>query len=64
MKKSGGISIVGLLGILFVGLKLTGYIDWSWWWVLLPFYGGIVVVLGVFLFFYGLTAIIGNGLRR
>jgi hypothetical protein len=24
------------LTILFVGLKLAGYIDWSWWLVLLP----------------------------
>ena len=28
----------GWLTVLFVGLKLTGYIDWSWWLVLLPFY--------------------------
>lgn len=33
---SGGIGFVGLLTILFIGLKLTGYIDWSWWWVLSP----------------------------
>ena len=26
------------LGLLFIGLKLTGHIDWSWWFVLLPFY--------------------------
>lgn len=25
-----------LLTVLFVGLKLTNYIDWSWWWVLTP----------------------------
>lgn len=25
----------GLL-LLFIGLKLTGHIDWSWWWVLAP----------------------------
>jgi membrane protein YdbS with pleckstrin-like domain len=25
-----------LLTTLFVGLKLTGQIDWSWWWVLSP----------------------------
>ena len=25
-----------LLTVLFVGLKLTNYIDWSWWWVLAP----------------------------
>ncbi len=25
---------VRLLTALFLGLKLTGYITWSWWWVL------------------------------
>lgn len=44
---STGISFLGMLGILFIGLKLTGYIDWSWWWVLLPLYGGILLVLAV-----------------
>lgn len=33
---SGGVGFVGLLTILFIALKLTGYIDWSWWWVLAP----------------------------
>ena len=36
---SGGTSILGLLGIVFVTLKLTGFIDWSWWWVTAPFWG-------------------------
>jgi hypothetical protein len=43
------VPIFGLLGLLFIGLKLTGYITWSWWAVLLPFYGPLLVVL-VFLF--------------
>lgn len=34
--KSGGIGFVGLLQILFIGLKLTGHIQWSWLWVLSP----------------------------
>lgn len=34
-----------LLGVLFIGLKLTNYIDWSWVWVLSPFW--IVAVLYV-----------------
>lgn len=34
---SGGIGFVGLLQILFIGLKLTNYINWSWWWVFSPF---------------------------
>ncbi len=33
---SSGIGFVGLLTILFIGLKLTSYIMWSWWWVLSP----------------------------
>jgi len=46
----GGVSLLGLLGLLFIGLKLTHYIDWSWWWVLLPFYGGLFLFLAVFMF--------------
>jgi hypothetical protein len=42
---SGGIGVLGLLGIVFVVLKLTGYIDWSWWWVTAPFWGGFALVL-------------------
>lgn len=34
--RSGGIGFTGLLTILFVGLKLTHNINWSWWWVLSP----------------------------
>lgn len=38
-----------LLGLLFIGLKLTGYIAWSWVWVLAPFWIGLVVWLVVVL---------------
>lgn len=34
---------MGLLGVVFVTLKLTDVIDWSWWWVTLPFWGGLVL---------------------
>lgn len=33
---SGGVGFGTLLTILFIALKLTHYIDWSWWWVLSP----------------------------
>lgn len=39
----GGISFLSLLGIAFIVLKLTNVIDWSWWLVLLPLYGGLVI---------------------
>lgn len=31
-----GITFGGLLTIVFIALKLTNHIDWSWWWVLSP----------------------------
>lgn len=43
----GGIGVLGLLGVLFVGLKLTGYIKWSWWLVLAPFWGGFALALAI-----------------
>ena len=46
---SGGIGVLGLLGVLFVGLKLAGIISWSWWYVTLPFWGGIALVLSILL---------------
>ena len=30
--------ILGILGLIFITLKLTGHIAWSWWWVLAPFW--------------------------
>ena len=42
-----GISFSGLLTVLFIGLKLTGYIGWSWWWVLSPLWFGLGIVVAV-----------------
>ena len=42
-KGSGGISFLGMLTILFIGLKLTGYVDWSWTWVLSPLWIGFTI---------------------
>ena len=41
---SGGIGFCGLLTVLFIGLKLTGHITWSWWLVLSPLWAPIAVV--------------------
>ena len=35
---SGGAGVFGLLGVAFVVLKLTHYIDWPWKWVTAPFW--------------------------
>lgn len=41
---SGGTGVLGLLGVAFVVLKLTGHITWSWWWVTMPFWGGLALL--------------------
>lgn len=43
----GGIGFGGLLTIVFLILKLTGVIAWSWWWVFAPIWipFGLLVVL-------------------
>lgn len=43
----GSISFASLLGIVFIVLKLTGVINWSWWWVLTPIWAPILFVMGV-----------------
>lgn len=40
-------SWLGLLGVVFVTLKLIGIINWSWWWVTLPFWGGLALMLAI-----------------
>jgi hypothetical protein len=44
-----GPSIVGLLGVLFIGLKLTGHIGWPWVWVLAPFWIPAAIAISVLL---------------
>lgn len=44
-----------LLLILFIGLKLTGYINWPWWWVLSPAWIPLtlcLLALLIFVIFY------------
>jgi len=54
---NNGIGFFGALTVLFIGLKLTNFINWSWWLVLLPMYwilallasGGIVYICVYFM---------------
>ena len=39
--KSNGLGILAVLQIVFLVLKLTGLIDWSWWLVLVPLWADI-----------------------
>lgn len=55
MNNSQGMGLFGWLFIVFLVLKLTGYIDWSWWWVTCPIWGafalGLVIFIVAFVFF-------------
>lgn len=44
-QSSGGIGFCGLLAIVFITLKLTSVIAWSWWWVLSPLWIPLAIVL-------------------
>jgi hypothetical protein len=47
---SSGIGFFGLLTIVFIVLKLTGVITWSWWWVTAPLWGGFALLIIILLF--------------
>lgn len=47
-----GVGFSGLLAIVFIVLKLTGFINWSWIWVLSPIWiswiiGIIIIIVAV-----------------
>lgn len=63
---TGGIGVAGALGILFIALKLTGVVAWSWLWVLAPFWIPLAIALGFFLvgaILLGIVAVIENRKR-
>ena len=50
----GGIGFTGALFLVFLVLKLTNYIDWSWWWITAPLWVPlalvVVILLGCFVY--------------
>ncbi len=57
MNKGGGMSLTGILTIIFVVLKLLNVISWSWIWVLSPLWISAGLVIG-WLVILGIIAII------
>jgi hypothetical protein len=60
--KSKGMGIGTILFLIFMTLKLTGDIDWSWWWVTAPLwiplvgflaFAGIAVVIAIIVAYIG-----------
>jgi hypothetical protein len=44
-----GITFLSLLTLLFIGLKLTGQIDWSWWLILAPMWVPVALAFSIIL---------------
>ncbi len=59
MSKSSnsGIGFGGLLTVLFIGLKLTHFINWSWWWVLSPLWIPFVFFLFILVVLFGVAMV-------
>lgn len=43
--KKNGLGFLSILALIFITLKLMGYITWSWWWVTAPLWGGLVLLV-------------------
>lgn len=61
--QNSGIGFFGILTLIFITLKLTGVITWSWWLVLLPAYGGLAIVL-VIIVIASIFMLIGHLLKE
>ena len=44
---SSGVGLTGVLFVVFLVLKLTGNIDWSWWWVTSPLWIPVALFLSI-----------------
>ena len=52
-----GLTFWGAMQILFIALKLMGYIDWPWWMVFWPLLVDVCIVVLFFIYVAVLTAI-------
>jgi hypothetical protein len=59
----GGMGVLGWLTILFIGLKLTGYITWPWWWVLAPMWIPVSILLFFFILYFAFVTTHGKNPR-
>ena len=50
---SGGLGFLDALALAFIVLKLTGFINWSWWWVTAPIWLNLALL--------GALALMGAG---
>jgi hypothetical protein len=48
-KESNGLGLTTILFLIFMTLKLTNFIDWSWWWVTSPLWIPIIAAIVFFI---------------
>ena len=58
VQQNYGMGFAGLLTVFFIGLKLIGYISWSWLWVLSPLWITASISLAVIAIFFIIIAIL------
>ena len=64
---TSGLSFSSVLFFIFLVLKLCGIIDWSWWWITVPLWGGLALILAgylIFLIVVGILAFITRLKRK
>ena len=54
---SNGIGLSGVLFVVFLVLKLTGVISWSWWWVTAPLWGGFLAAITIALIVFVIVSL-------
>lgn len=52
------ISLPGAVFLVFLILKLTNHLAWSWWWVTAPLWGASAIALGIMVFCLAMAAIV------
>ena len=55
--------LLSTLGVLFIGLKLTNIINWSWWLVLLPLYPMFCILSFIFFLLIFFLLVFGYAVR-
>ena len=64
--EAGG-GLMWTLFVIFVTLKLTGYVTWSWWLVTAPLWGSFVIfliALSILMIVFGVIGVINKGTKK
>jgi hypothetical protein len=64
MKIATRVTIIVAVSFIPLALRLEGAIHWSWWWVLLPFWGGLAMLLTLTIIVTVIEGVMEYKLRR